>query len=614
MSENQSQPSIDSVKSFMLATRIKSWFCDIIRKIKLDIYGYFWVIIMNKQTKDLYLSFQQEMLQFLSEKRGVSYSESVAWLKAAAESFFSFISLTLRAFSGPDALKGQSGSLKETNEHYIVLTIEENKYIELSCHKNHKIPDGLAESVRLFLKNCLQAEASYGEMDRQRKLYEQTALFHELMDQEHVLKTMLESLRAVFPSLTYCLFLSYDQDQYLQLPAKEIDVHDESADSFALEAYLTGRVKLQNGSAVYFPLQGRQGTYGVLKAAGLHAAETAADISVISNAAGIAFENARLYEQAKNMISNLELINETSHQLNRTKQLPDMMKCLSERLIDSFGAEEVGFFYHDHLEEQHLLPGSTGFFQTDAADPYIRYVKEKFSEESGVFVGNGSSLFGREGYASLMGVPMIENNESKGFVIALKKNACSFTFEMFKLFQTLIRHSTLAITNSMLRDRLKHLVQTDRLTELYSRSYLDEKIQYSMEVDQEGVLLLIDIDNFKQINDTYGHQTGDAILIQVARVIQQNIREQDVGARWGGEELAVYVPKIDMSAGEKLADRLIELVRENTEPKVTISCGISHWSADFPKSLTSLVKHADIALYEAKRNGKNKLMIFDPHL
>lgn len=68
-----------------------------------------------------------------------------------------------------------------------------------------------------------------------------------------------------------------------------------------------------------------------------------------------------------------------------------------------------------------MLPGSTGFFQTDAADPYIRYVKEKFSEESGVFVGNGSSLFGREGYASLMGVPMIENNESKGFVIALKK-------------------------------------------------------------------------------------------------------------------------------------------------------------------------------------------------
>nr|MDH3164414.1 hypothetical protein [Bacillus licheniformis] len=93
------------------------------------------------------------------------------------------------------------------------------------------------------------------------------------------------------------------------------------------------------------------------------------------------------------------------------------------------------------------MPESTSFFQTDEALPYIRYVKEKISEENGVFVGNGSSLFGNEGYASLMGVPMLENNENKGFVIVLKKNVCSFSFEMFKLFQTLIRHSTLAVSN-----------------------------------------------------------------------------------------------------------------------------------------------------------------------
>ncbi len=132
---------------------------------------------------------------------------------------------------------------------------------------------------------------------------------------------------------------------------------------------------------------------------------------------------------------------------------------------------------------------------------------------------------------------------------------------MFKLFQTLIRHSTLAVSNLMLRDRLKYLVQTDRLTELYSRSYFDEKIGYSMKADESGVLVLIDIDDFKQINDTYGHQKGDDILIQVARVIQRNIRDQDVAARWGGEELAVYLPKAGLNTGEMLAERLITLVR-----------------------------------------------------
>ncbi|MFT0802068.1 GGDEF domain-containing protein [Bacillus swezeyi] len=566
---------------------------------------------MNRQTEDLYLSFHQELLQFLFKKPAVSYNDSVVWLKSAAESFFSFISLTLHASSSePAMLKGKSGTINYINDYYTIITIKENnKYIELLCRKNHKIPKDLAESIHMCLTYCADLERSYDEKLRKTEIYKQTELLHELMDKEKVLKTMLEILRDVFPYLTYCLFLSYDQDQYIHLPAKEIDVQNESTDSFALEVYLSGRMKQKDESAVYIPIKGRQGTYGVLKASGPNAADMAQDICIISNAAGKAFENSRLYEQAKNMISNLELINETSHQLNRTKRLPDMMKNLSERLIGSFGAEEVGFFYNNHFEEQNLLPGSTGFFQTDAAAPYISYVKEKVSEENGVFVGNGSSLFGNEGYASLMGVPMLENNESKGFVIVLKKNACSFTFEMFKLFQTLIRHSTLAVSNSMLRDRLKYLVQTDRLTELYSRSYLDERIQCSMKDDQRGVFVLFDIDNFKRINDTYGHQIGDEILIQVSRAIQQNIRQQDVGARWGGEELAVYLPKADLQAGEILAERLIALVRECTNPKVTISCGISHWSADHPKSLTSLVKQADVALYAAKRNGKNRLMI-----
>ncbi|MDI5788579.1 diguanylate cyclase [Bacillus licheniformis] len=78
--------------------------------------------------------------------------------------------------------------------------------------------------------------------------------------------------------------------------------------------------------------------------------------------------------------------------------------------------------------------------------------------------------------------------------------------------------------------------------------------------------------------------------MQVARVIQRNIRDQDVAARWGGEELAVYLPKARLNAGEMLAERLIMLVRECTDPTVTISCGVSHWSQDRPKSLSDLLK------------------------
>lgn len=74
-----------------------------------------------------------------------------------------------------------------------------------------------------------------------------------------------------------------------------------------------------------------------------------------------------------------------------------------------------------------------------------------------------------------MAAPMIQNDRLLGFAVLLKQELYAFTFEMYKLFQALIHHATLAVTNSMLRDRLEHLVKTDQLTELYSRAYLDEK-------------------------------------------------------------------------------------------------------------------------------------------
>ncbi|MCY8266066.1 hypothetical protein MOC48_06650, partial [Bacillus haynesii] len=173
---------------------------------------------MNKQTEDLYQSFHQKLLQFFLKKPAVSYDDSVAWLKAAAESFFSFMSLTLHPSSKLQGSRGKSGPISRVNDYYTIITIEENsKYIELSCQKNHKVPERLPESIRLFLMHCLELDELFRDELKKTKIYEKTELLHELMYQGQVLKTMLESLRDVFPFLTYCLFLSYDEDQYINL-------------------------------------------------------------------------------------------------------------------------------------------------------------------------------------------------------------------------------------------------------------------------------------------------------------------------------------------------------------------------------------------------------------
>jgi diguanylate cyclase (GGDEF)-like protein len=135
---------------------------------------------------------------------------------------------------------------------------------------------------------------------------------------------------------------------------------------------------------------------------------------------------------------------------------------------------------------------------------------------------------------------------------------------------------------------------------------LDEKIQTSMKNDDEGAFILIDIDNFKKINDTYGHQIGDEVLVQVSNLIKNNIRENDVGARWGGEELAIYLPKVNLEAGTAIAERLVERVAASSKPHITVSCGVSYWNKEKQDSYNLLFKRADEALYAAKSTGKNK--------
>ena len=153
------------------------------------------------------------------------------------------------------------------------------------------------------------------------------------------------------------------------------------------------------------------------------------------------------------------------------------------------------------------------------------------------------------------------------------------------------------------------MVITDHLTQLRSRNYLDRQMGESMQEDEEGTFILIDIDNFKRVNDTYGHQVGDEILVQVANLIKDNIRDTDIGARWGGEELAIYLPKVPLYLGVQIAERLKDAVAQLSNPKVTISCGVSHWLKTDCSTPDELFKRADEALYDAKNSGKNRVKV-----
>ncbi|GMB07321.1 sensor domain-containing diguanylate cyclase [Thermolongibacillus altinsuensis] len=456
------------------------------------------------------------------------------------------------------------------------------------------------------------------EEKRYEQLHRAATKIHSSMNIDDVLEEIVRTLKEVYPSFTCHLFLSHDSSTHRDLPIKLLSYENEDEHMGAMQAYVTGQIQLEDSlaskkSIIYAPIKGAQGIYGVIEMIAptimvLPKSEIRF-ISLLANTAGSALENAKLYEQSKRLVADLQLINETIHHLNTNLRFQDALQFMVEKIKTSFAAEEVGFVMIQGNERK-ILPGSTPFFHSRDAKAYIDFVLHRIQcSRDTLFLGDAKiNVQSGVVFRSLMAVPMMRGM-MKGVAIVLHREAYHFSFDMFKLLQSLIHHSTLAFTNAVLREELERMVITDRLTNLYARHYLDERIKRSMEEDGLGTFILIDIDNFKKINDTYGHQIGDEIIIQVANIIKANIRENDIGARWGGEELAVYLPKVSLNAGISIANRLVQKVREQTNPPVTISCGVSYWKKNCSDSVKELFNRADEALYTAKRTGKNRVVV-----
>ena len=499
----------------------------------------------------------------------------------------------------------------------LLVVVSENKDLK----KDSKVD--LAELrtvIGELLKKAIDISARKKEEKRYKLLQKITTEFHSAMNMHSVLVEVIDTLREVYPSFVYYLLMSQDSDNTLNLPIKSLEMDGENLT--AMQAYVSGRVQFEDSigeknSVLYAPLLGKQGVYGVLQ---VIAPETIIFpdneiefISLLANTAGGALENAQLYEQSKRLIADLRLINETSHRLNSNLRLNETVSYMKQQINRSFLADEVGFFMIKNGQTR-LVPGSSTFFNEKESNHYIDYVKYSLEQDrEAMFIGDLDSdkLGSNSRYKSLMAFPMIDNGKMDGFCIVLHRDAYHFTFDMFKLMQSLIHHSTMAFVNSMLREELEKMVITDYLTGLYSRNYLEKRMPDLINTEMEGTFILIDIDDFKLTNDTYGHQTGDEILIQVANIIKNSIRETDIGTRWGGEELAIFLPKAGLNAGKAVAERLVEKVRTETNPPVTISCGVSYWetSQDKGDTVKRLFKRADDALYSAKRLGKNQVVV-----
>lgn len=160
-------------------------------------------------------------------------------------------------------------------------------------------------------------------------------------------------------------------------------------------------------------------------------------------------------------------------------------------------------------------------------------------------------------------------------------------------------------------NQLREDVQTDPLTGLGNRRTLDHCLQAWQREQTPFSVMVVDVDHFKKVNDTHGHDVGDQVLQKLARHMRECAREGDVFCRVGGEEFLVLLPRTDQSVALQVAERLRQQVAQadmSPVSAVTISIGIAHWPTSSP-DVPTVLKQADAMLYAAKRNGRNRVQM-----
>ena len=224
-------------------------------------------------------------------------------------------------------------------------------------------------------------------------------------------------------------------------------------------------------------------------------------------------------------------------------------------------------------------------------------------------------------------LPIIWEEEVIGTLfLRTRRLGKGFTEKDINLCQIIAQSAYHAIKNARLfeevskeKEEMKTLAITDSLTEVYNHNFfytrLEEEFNRTVRYETPISLIMMDIDDFKRINDTYGHRTGDHVLKEIADMIKKLVRKTDIVARYGGEEFSVILPHTNLDGAEEEAERIREAISSHayanlTKETITISLGVvSYPSGKTIMNAGDFVNLADTALYEAKRSGKNKVVV-----
>jgi len=329
-------------------------------------------------------------------------------------------------------------------------------------------------------------------------------------------------------------------------------------------------------------------------------------------------------------VHELEILNATARRLSSSLQLEELVEAVARETCRAVPEAEAVSLVHPRAS------GDPGLVIDGFDKPTERFFRRPLAQGEGAtgwvmkhgvarriddlttadvsLVGGGT-----QGIRSWLGVPLFLYGECAGVVAVHSTHPDVFRAEHQRILESLALQIAAALQNA----HLYELAMVDGLTGLFMRRYFDARIEEEIERSKRyGTpfsVVMMDVDDFKHLNDTYGHLIGDRVLRAIANVVKSQMRGVDTAARYGGEEIAVILPRTEMVTAYNVGERIRAAIAEqrittDTDPPRALSVTASFGIAAYPESKAvdgeDLVRRADRALYRAKKTGKNRVELF----
>jgi diguanylate cyclase (GGDEF)-like protein len=349
-------------------------------------------------------------------------------------------------------------------------------------------------------------------------------------------------------------------------------------------------------------------------------------MTILADQAATAVESARRLSRTQDLAQELRQLLDMSADLSASLDPRQVADLIATHMARAMGVDECGISYWDRSGGR---IESLGYYpQVHAAElqpyfdvsayPLTRNVLERqeavqIDAEDPDADQAEVALMRSEGHRMLAMLPLVAKGQSIGLVELYSINAITWDAELLELARTMANEAAMALENARLYEDARKLADRDPLTGFFNHRFLHERLGEEVVRTQRArrplSVLMLDLDDFKLVNDTFGHLFGDRVLTWTAELIRSTLRASDIPARYGGDEFAIILPETTEDEARSAAERILEAFRERAfqgEQRGPVPIGASIGVATYPadgRTSTELIASADRALYRVKREG-----------